>query len=89
MKQLDFVREANQMATNRRLGHSLIVFDPTASDVLRFCSTIVAAQSSIFYLPSSIAKGTLQTNEREREKIAYTEALTRKQNEERHCSRYT
>ena len=57
------------MATNRRLGYSLIFFDPKASDVLRFGSTIVAAQSSIFYLPSSIAKGTLQTNEREREKM--------------------
>ena len=87
LKQLDFIREAYQRATTRPFGHLLIDFDPKTSDVLRFCSNIVAPQPTTFYIPSSTAKETLLTNERE--KIAYTEALARKQKEERHFSRYT
>ena len=87
LKQLDFIREAYQRATTRPFGHLLIDFDPKRSDVLRFCSNIVAPQPTTFYIPSSTAKETLLTNERE--KIAYTEALARKQKEERHFSRYT
>ena len=60
----------------RPFGHLLIDFDPKASDVLRFWSNIVAPQPTIFYIPSSTAKETLLTNERE--KIAYTEALAKK-----------
>ena len=87
LKQLDFIREAYQRATTRPFGHLLIDFDPKTSDVLRFCSNIVAPQPTTFYIPSSTAKETLLTNERE--KIAYTKALARKQKEERHFSRYT
>ena len=87
LKQLDFIREAYQRAATRPFGHLLIDFDPKTSDVLRFCSNIVAPQPTTFYIPSSTAKETLLTNERE--KIAYTEALARKQKEERHFSRYT
>ena len=75
LKQLDFIREAYQRATTRPFGHLLIDFDPKTSDVLRFCSNIVAPQPTTFYIPSSTAKETLLTNERE--KIAYTEALAR------------
>ena len=87
LKRLDFIREAYQRATTRPFGHLLIDFDPKTSDVLRFCSNIVAPHPTTFYIPSSTAKETLLTNERE--KIAYTEALARKQKEERHFSRYT
>ena len=87
LKQMDFIREAYQRATTRPFGHLLIDFDPKTSDVLRFCSNIVAPQPTIFYILSSTAKETLLTNERE--KIAYAEALARKQKEERHFSRYT
>ena len=87
LKQMDFVREAYQRATTRPFGHLLIDFDPKTSDVLRFCSNIVAPQPTTFYIPSTTAKETLLTNERE--KIAYTEALARKQKEERPFSRYT
>ena len=87
LKHLDFIREAYQRATTRPFGHLLIDFDPKTSEVLRFCSNIVAPQPTTFYIPSSTAKETLLTNERE--KIAYTEALAGKQKEERHFSRYT
>ena len=80
LKQLDFIREAYQRATTRPFGHLLIDFDPKTSDVLRFCSNIVAPQPTTFYFPSSTAKETILTNERE--KFAYTAALARKQKEE-------
>ena len=79
-RQLDFIREAYQRATARPFGHLLIDFDPKTSDVLRFCSNIVAPQPTTFYIPSSTARETLLTNDRE--KVAYTEALARKQKEE-------
>ena len=66
LKQLDLIREVYQRATTRQFGHLLIDFDPKASDVLRFCSNIVAPQPTIFYIPSSTAKETLLTNEREK-----------------------
>ena len=87
LKQLDFIREAYQRATTKSFGHLLIDFDPKTNDVLRFCSIIVAPQPTTFYIPSSTAKETLLTIERE--KIAYSEALARKQKEERHFSHYT
>ena len=87
LKQLDFIREAYLRATTRPFGHLLVDFDPKTSDVLRFCSNIVAPQPTTFYIPSTTAKETLLTNEREM--IPYTEALARKQKEERHFSRYT
>ena len=67
---MDFIREAYQRATTRPFGNLLIDFDPKTSDVLRFCSNIVAPQLNTFYIPSSTAK---ETNEQE--KIEYTEAL--------------
>ena len=83
IKQLDFIRDY-QRATTRPFGRLLIDFDPKTSDVLRICSIIVAPQPTTFYIPSSTAK---ETNEREEN--AYTEALARKQKEERLFSRYT
>ena len=56
LKQLDFIREAYRRATTRPPGHVLIDFDPKRSDVLRFCSNIVAPQPTTFYIPSSTAK---------------------------------
>ena len=87
LKQFDFIREAYQRATTRPFGHLPIGFDPKTSDVLRFCSNIVAPQPTTFYIPTSTAKETLLANERG--KIGYTESLARKQNEERHFLRYT
>ena len=87
LKHLDFIREAYQRVTTRPFGHLHIDFDPKTSDVLRFCSNIVAPQPTIFYIPSSTAKETLLTIKQE--KIAYNEALARKQNEERHFLRFT
>ena len=83
-QQINFIREAYQRATTRPFGHLLIDFDPKTSDVLRFCSNIVAPKPTTFSILSSTATETLLTNERE--KTAYTEA--RKQKEEKHFSRY-
>ena len=79
LKQLDLVREAYQRATTRSFGHFLYDFHPKTSDVLRFCSNIVALQPTTFYIPRKIAFWS----------ILETEALARKQKEERHFSRYT
>ena len=87
LKQLDFIREAYQRATTRPLGLLPNDFDPKTSVVSRFCSNIVAPQPTTFYIPSSTAKETLLTNEREQ--IACTEALARKQKAEKHFARYT
>ena len=54
-------------------GHLLIDLDPKKSERLRFCSNIVGPGPTIFYLPSSQAKITEITNERE--KFAYTQSL--------------
>ena len=48
LKQLDFSREAYQMATTDPFGHFLIDCNPKTSDVLRFCSNIVAPQPTTF-----------------------------------------
>ena len=48
LKQLDFFREAYQMATTGSFGHFLINCDPKTSDVLRFCYNIVAPQLTTF-----------------------------------------
>ena len=87
LKQLNFIRKTYQRVTTRPFGHLRFDFDPKTSDVLRFCSNIVAPQPTTFYIPSSTAKELLVTNERE--KNAYTEALAKNQKEERNFARYT
>ena len=76
----EFIRDCYQKATSSSYGHFLIDFDPKTSESLRFCSNITGPGPTIFYLPSSLAKETALTNERE--KRAYTEALAKQKEKE-------
>ena len=73
----EFIRDCYKKATSEPFGHFMIDFDPRTSDSLRYCSNIVEPGPTEFYIPSSLAKETPLTNERE--KLAYTEALAEKQ----------
>ena len=75
LKKVEFLRDCYTQATALPYGHLLIDLDPKTSEVLRFGSKIRAPGTTIFHLPSAIAKETDIDNERERR--AYTEALTR------------
>ena len=87
LKQLDFIRDCYKKATSQPFGHLLIDFDPKTSEILRFSSNIVGPYPTIFYIPSSTAKETLLTNDRE--KAAYTQALATKKEKERFVTRFT
>ena len=73
----EFIRDCYKKATSEPFGHFMIDFDPRTSDSLRYCSNIVEPGPTEFYIPSSLAKETPLT--KEREKLAYTEALAEKQ----------
>ena len=60
---------------------TLVDLDPKTSEGLVFCSNITAPGASIFHIPSESAKKTSPTGERE--KRAYTEALTEHKDQER------
>ena len=59
-----FLGNSYKKATPEPIGHLLIDFDARTSGSLRFCSNVVGTAPPIF-LPSSLAKETPLTNERE------------------------
>ena len=73
LNKVNFLKECHTKAVAEPHGQRLINLDPKRSECLRFWSDIVDAGPTIIYLPSSQAKITEITNERE--KFAYTQSL--------------
>ena len=73
LNKVNFLKECYTKAVAEPHGHLLIDLDSKTSKCLRFCSNIVDPGPTIFYVPSSQAKITEFTNERE--KFAYTQSL--------------
>ena len=74
-------RNCYKKATSKPFGHLLIDFDQRTGDSLRFCSIKVGPACTFVYLPSSFVKETPFADERE--KIAFSKALAKKQEAER------
>ena len=70
LNKVNFLKECYTKAVAEPHGHLLTDLDSKTSECLRFCSNIVGPGPTIFYLPSSQAKITEITIERE--KFAYS-----------------
>ena len=73
LNKVNFLKECYTKAVAEPHGHLLIDLGSKTSECSRFCSNIVGPGPTIFYLPSSQAKITEIT--KEREKFAYTQSL--------------